>query len=87
MNKRLLTNAEIEVKAPAERVWSALVDPDSIKQDMLGANVTSDRKEDSSITWTGVVNGVKYQAKGDYTENCPDAQHGGYPLQHVVWLA
>ena len=72
--KDLIANAQILVKAPVEKVWDALVNPDTIKKYMFGTTVTSDFKEGSTITWTGEWNGKAYEDKGKITKIKPMTQ-------------
>jgi uncharacterized protein YndB with AHSA1/START domain len=62
--KGIVAKASIDVQAPAEKVWAALVDPEKIKQYMFGTQVATDWKEGSSITWSGEWKGKPYQDKG-----------------------
>jgi uncharacterized protein YndB with AHSA1/START domain len=39
MDKNLIAKASININAPSEKVWNALVTPEAIKQYMFGANV------------------------------------------------
>jgi uncharacterized protein YndB with AHSA1/START domain len=39
MDKNLIAKASININAPSEKVWDALVTPEAIKQYMFGANV------------------------------------------------
>ena len=59
------------IDAPKEEVWEALTDPDSIRQYMFGAKVTTDWKEGSLITWEGEWDGRPYQDKGTVREVHP----------------
>jgi len=58
--------AEVSVvaNAPASRVWEALTEPELIKQYMFGAEVATDWKEGSPITYRGEFNGKPYEDKG-----------------------
>lgn len=50
MNNNLIARASITINAPAEKVWSALVNPEAIKQFMFGTNVATDWRAGSTIT-------------------------------------
>jgi uncharacterized protein YndB with AHSA1/START domain len=60
----LVATAEIDVEAPAERVWAALTDPRQIQQYMFGSNVETDWTPGSAISWKGEYNGKAYEDKG-----------------------
>ena len=64
MKNNCIAKTEIEIDAPANQVWDALVDPACIKQYMFGANVVSDWKEGSPIFWKGEWKGKAYEDKG-----------------------
>lgn len=59
-----VARATTTISAPADRVWDALVNPETIKQYMMGATVTSDWKPGSPITWKGEYNGKAFEDKG-----------------------
>ena len=56
------------VRAPPERVWRALTEPEQIKRYMFGAEVSSSWKAGSPITWKGEWKGKPYQDKGTILE-------------------
>ena len=56
--------ATVTIDAAPERVWHALVTPASIKQYMFGAEVRSEWRQGSPITWSGEWQGKPYQDKG-----------------------
>ena len=64
MNEDLVARAAIAINASAQRVWEALITPQSIKQYMFGTDVVSDWREGSSIVWKGEWQGKKYEDKG-----------------------
>jgi uncharacterized protein YndB with AHSA1/START domain len=71
--KNLYTaTSSIEVKAPNELVWKALVDPVLIKQYLFGTEAVSDWKQGSSITYRGVWEGKSYEDKGRILEMVPN---------------
>jgi uncharacterized protein YndB with AHSA1/START domain len=72
--KDLISNAQILVNAPIEKVWDAFVNPDTIKKYMFGTTVTSDFKEGSAITWKGEWNGKAYEDKGKIIKVKPMSQ-------------
>ena len=67
-----VATAEIDVDAPAPRVWAALTDPGQIKQYMFGSTVESDWTVGSPITWAGEYDGKPYQDEGRIVTVEPD---------------
>lgn len=61
----IVATAEVDISAPATRVWSALVEPAQIKKYMFGSTVETDWRPGSAITWSGEYNGQRYQDKGE----------------------
>ncbi|MEI8407143.1 MULTISPECIES: SRPBCC domain-containing protein [unclassified Kribbella] len=66
-----LATAETDIKASPERVWDVLTDPDEIKKFMFGADVKTDWKQGSPITWSGEYEGKEYEDKGEILEIDP----------------
>jgi len=64
MDKKLIARASININAPSEQVWEALVSPDAIQQYMFGTHVVSDWQEGSPIVWKGEWQGKAYEDKG-----------------------
>lgn len=64
MSKNLVAKSKTVIEAPKDKVWAALVSADAIKQYMFGTDVESDWRKGSQITWTGEMNGKKYEDKG-----------------------
>ena len=64
MSKNLVAKAATSIDAIQSEVWRALVTPDAIKQYMFGADVETDWREGSRITWKGEMKGKKYADKG-----------------------
>jgi uncharacterized protein YndB with AHSA1/START domain len=67
-----IAHASVTVDAPVSKVWSALVEPDTIRQYMMGANVVTDWQEGSSIVWEGEWEGKAYRDKGTIVRNEPE---------------
>ena len=57
-------HTQISIAASADRVWTALTTPELIKQFMFGADVHTDWKVGSPLTYTGEYQGKKYEEKG-----------------------
>lgn len=66
-----LAVAEIDIAAPATRVWDVLTDPEALKELWFGAEVKTDWKQGSPITWSGEWEGKPYQDKGEVLEVDP----------------
>ncbi len=64
MDKNLVAKAAVNINAPVERVWKALVDPAAIKRYMFGTTALSDWQEGSPIVWKGEWQGRLYEDKG-----------------------
>jgi uncharacterized protein YndB with AHSA1/START domain len=59
-----VARARVEIDAPVEEVWAALVDPEQIREYMFGAEVSTDWTVGSPITWSGTWEGRSYADKG-----------------------
>lgn len=57
--------AEVDIDAPAERVWEVLTSPEQLKELWFGAEVETDWQVGSPITWSGEWEGKPYQDKGE----------------------
>jgi uncharacterized protein YndB with AHSA1/START domain len=64
MDENLIAKASTLIDAPIDKVWSALITPESIKQYMFGTTVASEWREGSPITWKGEWQGKAYEDKG-----------------------
>ncbi len=64
MSGNHLAIATIDIHAPADRVWAALVDPDAIRQYLFGSEVTSEWTVGSTITYAGEYDGTPYVDHG-----------------------
>lgn len=63
--------AQTEIDASADRVWTAMTDPDQIKEYMFGSQVETDWKQGSPIRWKGEYQGKSYEDKGEVLEVDP----------------
>ena len=66
-----LAEAETDINAAPPRVWEVLMDPELLKQLWFGAEVETDWRKGSLITWTGEWEGKPYQDKGEILEVDP----------------
>jgi uncharacterized protein YndB with AHSA1/START domain len=66
-------HVDVTIRSGIDRVWKALTDPAQIERYMMGAQVTSDWKEGSAITWKGEWNGKSFEDTGRVLES--DAPH------------
>ncbi|MFZ1686412.1 MAG: SRPBCC family protein [Flavobacteriales bacterium] len=64
MEKKFIASVNTVIHLPIQRVWKALVDPEAIAAYMMGAQVTTDWKEDSPIVWKGEYNGRAFEDNG-----------------------
>ncbi len=60
------------IKAPVEKVWKALTNPEMVKQYFFGSNQETDWKVGSPILWTGEYEGITYVDKGVVLEFLPN---------------
>ena len=67
-----VATAEIDVDAPPDKVWAALIDPEQIKKYMFGSQVVTDWKQGSPIVWKGEYEGKRYEDKGEIVEIEPE---------------
>ncbi len=63
MEKRAVKRSVI-ISAPATEIWKAITDPETIKKFLFGADVKTNWKEGSPITYSGVYKGKEYSDKG-----------------------
>jgi uncharacterized protein YndB with AHSA1/START domain len=82
MNSELKIRKSILISAPISKVWSALTDPDLVKQYLVGAEVISDWKVGSKIVYCGSFNGVDFKDEGEITQLEP-----GGKFQYTYWSA
>jgi uncharacterized protein YndB with AHSA1/START domain len=64
MNRGFVARSSIDVNATAERLWTALTDPASIKQYFFGTTLDSSWRVGSPITWKGEWQGKQYEDRG-----------------------
>ncbi|HEY3340036.1 MAG TPA: SRPBCC family protein [Propionicimonas sp.] len=63
-----IAEASVIVAAPPERVWAVLTEPDYVRQYLMGADLETDWKPGSPITWSGEWEGKPYTDKGEVLE-------------------
>ncbi len=54
------THDELIIKAPIDRIWDALINPEKTKLYMFGCEVISDWSMGSEVLWKGAADGVIY---------------------------
>lgn len=59
------------IEAPPRRVWEVITDPAAVKEFMFGAEVQTDWKVGSPITWQGEWEGKPFQDKGEIRDVVP----------------
>src|SRR5215216_2399045 len=64
MKNTFIAKATATINAPASEVWSALTQPNLIKQYLFDTEVISDWKEGSPITYKGEWEGKAFEDKG-----------------------
>jgi uncharacterized protein YndB with AHSA1/START domain len=63
--------AEVEISASPQQVWSALTDPELIRQYFFGSTVETSWEPGTPITWSGEYDGTSYQDKGEVIDVVP----------------
>jgi uncharacterized protein YndB with AHSA1/START domain len=61
----IIAKAQISIGVSIDKVWDALVNPETIKKYMFGTTVISDWKEGSKIIWKGEWQKKPYEDKGE----------------------
>ncbi len=64
MSNTITANVTSIIHSPIDRVWRALTDPEDIAKYMMGAQVTTDWKAGSAITWKGEWKGKAFEDTG-----------------------
>ncbi len=68
MQKNHLATYTTVVKAPVEKVWDALTNPEMVKKYFFGSDLDTDWKVGSPIFWRGDYEGKGYVDKGHVLE-------------------
>ena len=63
-----VAHAKVRVDATPQQAWHTLTDPDSVRQWMVGTEVSTDWQVGSPITWQGEMDGKPYHDKGEVLE-------------------
>lgn len=72
MSTPLIIHNTIDIKAPAAKVWDALVNPEQTKKYMFGCVPVTDWQPGSPMLWKGVFDGVEIVAvKGEVVKIVP----------------
>jgi uncharacterized protein YndB with AHSA1/START domain len=72
MNENHVAKADVNIHAPASKVWEALITPSLIEKYMFGAKVESDWTLGSPISWKGRWQGKPYEDKGRILDIQPE---------------
>jgi len=64
MDTAFTASKSIVINALPEKVWTALTDPEVVKQYMFGAEVVSDWQKGGPLVYKGVWEGKPYEDKG-----------------------
>ena len=64
MKANLTAKTQVTIHAKPAEVWQALTKPELVKQYMMGADVKSDWKVGSPLTYTGEYQGKRFEEKG-----------------------
>ncbi len=80
MNKDLLVEKKISIKAGSEKVWEALTNPEKIKLYFYGTEVETSWIVGDPIIFKGDFDGKSFQDKGNIIESIP-----GKTLQYDYW--
>ena len=71
MTEELTATVSVDIHAPASAVWSALTDPEKIRQYLFGTYTVCDWQVGSPITYSGEWQGKAYEDKGVILESVP----------------
>lgn len=66
------TKYQTSIKAPIEKVWDALINPEMIKKYFFGSNQETTWEVGSPLIWTGEYEGQTYIDKGVVLEFIPN---------------
>jgi uncharacterized protein YndB with AHSA1/START domain len=80
MNRKYISSSTIKIEASCSMIWDALIKPEIAKVYFFGAQIVTDWKKGSPITFRGEFNGNKYEEKGTILNVEPNNQ-----LQYSHW--
>ena len=80
MDRDFISKISIVIKAPVAKVWDAIVNPEMARKYFWDAEVSTDWKVGSPITFRGEFNGNKYEEKGEILQFIPEKL-----LQYSHW--
>lgn len=80
MKKELISKSSININTSSSKIWEALIRPEIVKEYFFGAEIETDWKKGSPITFRGEYNGNKYEEKGILLNVEPNTQ-----LQYSHW--
>ncbi|VXD11292.1 SRPBCC domain-containing protein [Marinoscillum sp. 108] len=72
MQTEFKSTYQTTIKAPIEKVWDALINPEIVKKYFFESNQETDWKVGSPILWTGEYEGTPYTDKGVVLEFSPN---------------
>jgi uncharacterized protein YndB with AHSA1/START domain len=61
----LTASASTTINANKDRIWKAVTDPAEVKQWFFGTDLKTDWTPGSSVTWSGEMDGKRYEDKGE----------------------
>jgi len=64
MKGNLTASTQVTIHGSTKQVWDALTKPELVKKYMMGADVKSDWKVGSPLTYTGEYKGKSFEEKG-----------------------
>lgn len=70
----ITASASIVIDRPRTQIWTALTDPDLVKQYFMGATVKSDWQVGHPITFSGTWNDKPYEDKGEILSFEPEQE-------------
>jgi uncharacterized protein YndB with AHSA1/START domain len=78
MMNPLMITAQIEINAPVEKVWNALIDPLYTKRYMFGCAPVSDWRIGSPLIWKGEFDGKELEAVTGKIVSFKEQKHLAY---------